>query len=91
MILDLLVWDWPTPRIDSSGALKQYPCGQGQTDNWAATFTDLTPGLQNVTVCLCFLSHFQFKETVVHRGSPVRIALSYGDDTRYDDFGTFVC
>lgn len=63
---------YPPARSTGSG-LKTYPCG-GLTFGSGAR-TTLSPGRQTI----------QLKETINHNGAPRRIAISYGDDSKYDD------
>jgi hypothetical protein len=92
------MWAVPAPRVQNSGLksvcipflkLKtnsllftsshdlhnQYPCGDYQFWGTGQPTTTLSPGPMLVT----------WQETIWHDGAPFRIALSYGDDSHYDD------
>jgi len=67
-------WKFPAPRNSDSG-IKDYPCGALAFFGLGQPVTTLVGGqTYNLT----------FEEQINHDGSPIRIALSYDDDTKYD-------
>eukprot|EP01118_Nematostelium_gracile_P001782 TRINITY_DN1184_c0_g1_i1.p1 TRINITY_DN1184_c0_g1~~TRINITY_DN1184_c0_g1_i1.p1 ORF type:complete len:304 (-),score=56.73 TRINITY_DN1184_c0_g1_i1:76-936(-) len=67
------IWKYPLPRSSTSG--KEYPCPDPfwQTGD---PHTTLKPGI--VTL--------EWEEYINHKGAPYRVALSYGDDNKFDDW-----
>lgn len=70
------VWVHPSPRLNTDSRLQEYPCGQGQYNDFSLTATTLRPGLNTL----------EFRETIAVQGAPYRIALSYDTDDRFNDF-----
>jgi hypothetical protein len=69
----------PAPRHDKDDQLKQFPCGQnGQYNQFGSTvpLTTLTPGPNEI----------RFQETISHNGAPFRIAFTWGNDDKYDQY-----
>jgi len=66
----------PVPRFGEPTRLKEFPCGNGQRNDWGATYTPLKPGIQDIT----------WRETINHNGAPYRIALTVENDDHYDEF-----
>lgn len=66
---------YPQPRSQETG-IKSYPCGPDPFWGNGQATTTLSPG--EVTI--------RWEETISHRGAPFRMALSWGDDNKYDDY-----
>lgn len=67
----------PLPRYNYDDLLLEYPCGEGQYNEFdMGPTTTLAPGEQAIL----------FRETSFHEGSPYRLALSPDHDDRYDQF-----
>jgi hypothetical protein len=68
-------FEYPPARSSSTGIKEPYPCGEEGFFDPAHPVTTLQPG-PNV---------FKFHESIAHTGAPMRVAISMGDDSGFDE------
>lgn len=67
----------PAARHDDDDQLKQYPCGVG--------LTAVYDGVPTTTLQVG-RTEIRWRETISHTGAPYRLAMSFNDDSHYEDY-----